>query len=157
MSDAVITAAREDMLDAMLKIERESFSAPWPRTGFVSEMESEDSLVLAAETDGALAGFAVLHMFGDEAELYNIAVAHEFRRRGIGEKLLKSVLEDGRSRGVAAVFLEVRDSNSGARAMYGKFGFEVCGRRRNYYDGPVEDAIIMRLDLAGDMNGDAAE
>ena len=93
----------------------------------------------------AVAGYAVLWCFGDQGELANIAVAPGCRGRGLGARLLAAVLDTAREQGVEELFLEVRDSNERAIAMYERRGFEVLGRRVGYYDRPREDARVMML------------
>ncbi|MDQ3523203.1 MAG: ribosomal protein S18-alanine N-acetyltransferase, partial [Gemmatimonadota bacterium] len=83
----------------------------------------------------------------DEAELGNVAVAPEARACGVADTLVRAVLERIRQRGARACFLEVRESNLAAQRLYRRRGFEVVGRRRAYYSRPVEDALVMRLQL----------
>ncbi len=95
--------------------------------------------LLVAEVEGTVAGFAVFRGVGEgEWELLNIAVDGAFRRRGVGRALVES-MPGGR------LFIEVRESNGGARALYERAGFTVLGRRRGYYHSPEEDGIVMEL------------
>ena len=82
----------------------------------------------------------------DEGEILNLAVAPAGRRRGLGRALVEAMLEALRTRGIRQVYLEVRESNSSARALYASRGFKEVGRRKAYYRRPVEDAIVLRLD-----------
>jgi ribosomal-protein-alanine N-acetyltransferase len=94
---------------------------------------------IVAETDDAVAGFLVTRETAPgETEILNMAVDPAMRQRGIGKKLLAAALG-------GAVFLEVRDSNAPARALYESVGFRIVGRRRGYYEKPLEDAIVMRF------------
>jgi ribosomal-protein-alanine N-acetyltransferase len=88
----------------------------------------------------------------DQGELGNIAVDPAFRRRGLARRLIALVLERAAARGVRELFLEVRPSNTGARQLYESFGFAHVGQRRNYYQEPVEDAVVMRVLLPQDQN-----
>ena len=83
----------------------------------------------------------------DEGEIANLAVTPAAWGAGVGRALLDAALEEGRRRGVSAVYLEVRDSNERARGLYRSRGFEEIGRRRGYYARPVEDAIVLRRTL----------
>ncbi|MGM9521317.1 MAG: ribosomal protein S18-alanine N-acetyltransferase [Oscillospiraceae bacterium] len=138
-------AALED-IPAIMDIERASFSIPWSEHSVMFEFESADAAVLVAD-DGELEGFAILHRFCDDGELFNIAVREGCRGRGIGRKLLKAVLDSAREMGIRRIYLEVRKSNAAARRLYEKLGFAVCGERRNYYDAPKEDAILMDAEV----------
>jgi [ribosomal protein S18]-alanine N-acetyltransferase len=100
----------------------------------------------AAELDGCLAGMLIGRAAADEFEILNLAVGNEFRRRGVGTKLVTAALEDAQFAGARQVFLEVRASNEGAIALYARLRFRVCGRRLNYYRGPTEDAVLMVFD-----------
>jgi ribosomal-protein-alanine acetyltransferase len=116
-------------------------SAQWPVADYLRERS------LAAWFQGRLAGFAVARAVApDELELLNLAVHPECTRRGIGAALLREVLS-GPER---FVFLEVRESNVAARALYASQGFREAGRRKQYYqnlyrNGPAEDAVVMNL------------
>ena len=102
---------------------------------------------LVAEGDGgAILGYVVALDAADEGEILNLAVAPTGRRAGLGRALVRQILEALSARGVRQVFLEVRDSNAPARALYTAHGFKEVGRRREYYRRPVEDAIVLRLD-----------
>ena len=93
--------------------------------------------------DGSIAGYIGMLCVLDEGEITNVAVAEGFRRQGIGERLLSSLLQAGRKEGVDSFTLEVRESNSSARRLYRKLGFQEEGIRRNFYEKPTEDAILM--------------
>ncbi len=130
-------------IDRVMALELENFSVPWPRDGFVYELLSDDSLFFVAAQGDAVAGFVVLRLADEEAELYNIAVDAVCRGRGIGGLLLDSVLNEAAKRRVQSVYLEVRASNEAAKRLYISRGFEAVGLRRGYYDKPKEDAIVM--------------
>jgi ribosomal-protein-alanine N-acetyltransferase len=89
----------------------------------------------------------IARVLGDEWEIENIAIAGTARRRGLGTRLLGELLDMARARGAAAIFLEVRESNQAARALYEKWAFLESGRRPIYYKNPPEDAILYRLDF----------
>jgi len=99
------------------------------------------------EEESAVQAFLAARKVGHEFELETIVVSHHARRRGAGTSLLRAFLDMARQSDVHAVFLEVRESNAPARALYDKFGFQQTGRRSRYYRNPEEDAMIYRLDL----------
>lgn len=144
-----IREAREPDLPAILKIEEEAFSPPWSEGALLSQLGRDDGYFAVATgsdadaADGPVLGFIITRYAADEAELYQIAVREDARRRGIAGVLLGAALADCRRQGTVAMFLEVRRRNSAAAALYKKFGFKVEGRRKNYYSSPVEDALVM--------------
>lgn len=97
------------------------------------------ALVLEEE---AVVGFIVAHVFGPEWEIENVAVAGPARRRGLAARLLGELMDLARRQGASSVFLEVRESNAAARALYEKWAFVEAGRRRSYYCHPDEDAVL---------------
>ena len=140
-------------LDAVVAIERAAFSDPWSRGSFASLL-SDPRVFFVVGVDpagggGAVAGYAVAFFVVDEAELANLAAAPHVRRRGIGGLLLDAVIREAGRRGTRELFLEVRESNAAARALYASRGFAEVGRRRGYYRRPVEDALVLRLGLDG--------
>lgn len=140
-----IRRAQPEDIAPVAELEKRCFSRPWSYQSFIFELESRDAWFSVAEDDGRIVGFAILHRFIDEGELFNIAVDESFRRMGIGEMLLGNVIEGAKRYNIGKIFLEVRKSNDPARSLYAKHGFEVCGLRKNYYDDPKEDAILMEL------------
>ncbi len=104
-------------------------------------------LALVAEQEGALLGFLVASHVGSEWEIENVAVASHARRRGLGSRLLREFLAIAEQHGAESVFLEVRESNRDARALYEAAGFAETGRRKSYYSGPLEDAVMYRKGL----------
>ncbi len=145
-----IKKASKERLDAVLEIEKSSFSAPWSRESFKGELAAAEShFTVSEDENGEITGFCVMRVFGDEAELFNIAVSPERRNAHIGETLLTEALEYAKSKKVSAVFLEVRESNTAARKLYEKKGFRSIGVRRGYYDFPTEDAVLMICEPEG--------
>jgi [ribosomal protein S18]-alanine N-acetyltransferase len=145
----VIRSARRDDVDDVASIERRAFSDPWSANSFrglfgnplVHFAVAEDTIT------GRLLGYVVTWFVVDEGEIANLAVADEARRAGVGARLLDHALEIAAERQCAVVFLEVRESNVAARALYASRGFEVAGRRSKYYRKPVEDALVLRRGL----------
>ena len=132
-------------LDEILALEESAFTSPWSRQNFEDSFASDNILFYALfdETE-LLCGFYCLMIIDSEAELLNIAVASYFRRCGGGTALLSHALELSKDRGVETVFLEVRESNTPARNLFRRFGFEELGIRHNYYVKPTENAVVMR-------------
>ncbi|HSG81433.1 MAG TPA: ribosomal protein S18-alanine N-acetyltransferase [Gemmatimonadota bacterium] len=137
-------------LDRVMEIEHASFTTPWSRGAFRSLMGRRDADLWVAEFGGSLAGYAVIWYIGYEGELGNLAVAPEWRRRGIGHFLLDWTLDCARKNGVEKVFLEVRVSNREAQQLYERRGFVMAGVRRRYYREPVEDALVLSINLTPD-------
>ena len=94
-----------------------------------------------------LVGFLVAHKMDDEYELENVVVSPEARQRGIGRLLVTQLLVHSRETHALSIFLEVRESNQAARALYEKFEFRTAGLRKNYYSNPQENAVLYRLML----------
>jgi ribosomal-protein-alanine N-acetyltransferase len=132
-----------DHLEAVAELERICFSTPWSRNMLAEELENDCSAFLVALYDGRVVGYAGVQVVVDEGYIANVAVRPEFRRGGIAERLLRVFLRFAQANHLAFLTLEVRDSNRPAIALYSKLGFREAGRRRNYYEHPREDAILM--------------
>lgn len=132
-------------LPALEALEERCFSLPWSREVLESQLTGSGRVFLAAGPAGAPAGYAGLQYVLDEGYITNVCVAPEFRRRGAAEALLAEMRRRAEAMGLSFLTLEVRVSNAPARALYEKLGFSVAGRRKNYYEKPVEDAMIMTL------------
>lgn len=139
--------ARAADLSAVEAIELACFSSdPWTYQSFASLVGRAGVTFIVAEEgpEASIAGYAVLIRAAEEAELLNLAVSNESRRQGIGSALLRQLLDSAAAHGVRTVYLEVRESNAGARGLYGFHGFVEVGRRRGYYQRPAEDALILQ-------------
>ena len=130
-------------LKQVCDLEKEIFSLPWSRDGFLFSMNFPYEICLIADLEGAIAGYGVLMISFDEATISNITVGEPFRGQGIGEKLLRELIRRGREKGAERFTLEVRVSNSNAISLYRKLGFESVGVRKGFYEKPREDALIM--------------
>lgn len=136
----------ESDLNELIKIESEAHSHPWSEANIISALASKRTTVMGAFSGDTLAGYAVYDCVIDEATLQNLSVKPNFRRQGIGRRLVGSIFD--RYPNSEHVFLEVRVSNIGAIALYEAMGFAELGVRPNYYptnDGGKEDAFIMAL------------
>lgn len=147
--EATIHNLSVEDLDEIMEIEHLSFATPWSRLAFIHEIEFENSIFKVIKLDGRLAGYGGFWHFLDEAHISNVAIHPEYRRRGLGRKLLAHLLQVAVARGATKAMLEVRPSNEAARKLYGSFGFEAVAIKRNYYGDEGEDALLM-------WNGDIA-
>ncbi len=140
-----IEPARPEHLAEIAAIEAACFPAdPWPED-MISRLL--DRYTVALDEHGAVTGFLVLSTVLDEGSVDNVAVSPACRRRGIADALVENAVARGRDTGLAFLTLEVRASNAPAVRLYEKHGFAPVGRRKNYYEKPREDAIIMTLVL----------
>ncbi len=135
-------------IDDVLAVEEASFTNPWTREMYVSELANRGvSFCFVARNDeGAVVGFCSFWRVLDELHINNLAVLPEFRRQGAGSALLARALQEGAALGARRATLEVRRSNDAARLLYERFGFTIAGVRRGYYTNPVEDALILWKD-----------
>jgi ribosomal-protein-alanine acetyltransferase len=158
-----IRPANNGDIPAMIEFEHDSpAAAHWSLQQYEAMFADRDSersqrFILVVEeanearmerTPGAphrMLAFLVAHRIDNEWDLENIVVAAESRRRGVGTRLLRDFIDQARAKNGNAIFLEVRQSNQAARALYRKFGFVETGTRRGYYPAPPEDAILYRL------------
>lgn len=134
-----------DHLEELEKLERICFSRPWSRKMLAEELENQCAAFLVAEdsVSGRVLGYAGLMVVADEGYITNVAVFPEYRRQGIAAQILQVFVQFAAANHLAFLTLEVRPSNAAAIALYQGFGFEEVGRRKNYYDLPKEDALIL--------------
>lgn len=130
-------------LDQVMEIERENFSVPWTENGFFSFLIRQDTLFLAAEDEKGIAGYCGIVMVPDEGDITNVSVAGSRRRQGVGTRLVEELIRRAGEAGVKKFYLEVRESNQAAIALYEKLGFQRDGIRRDYYQDPLENAVLM--------------
>ena len=138
-----ITEMKQEDIPAVAALEREIFSMPWSENGFLSALSSSDTLYLTARADGRVVGYCGLLQSFDEADITNVAVSPAYRGRSVGYRMLSELMEAGKTRGIERYTLEVRVSNQAALALYEKLGFASVGVRKNFYEKPKEDAVIM--------------
>ena len=146
MIDVFIHPLRSERdIDDILRIETLSFTRPWTREMYLSELEHGDVsfFYVARDAVGEAIGFCAWWLVLDEVHINNLAVLPEYRKGGIATAIIERVLADGALRGAHRATLEVRRSNEPALALYRKLGFMVTGTRRAYYTHPDEDALIL--------------
>jgi ribosomal-protein-alanine N-acetyltransferase len=139
----VIEKMRQEDLDQVMEIEKESFSDPWNKSFFSQDIDNQSALSLVAKADDKIIGYVCLWKILDEIQISNIAVSPERRRRGIGEEMMQRILKMAKEEDYRRISLDVRISNKAAIGLYEKFGFREAGRRKNYYRHPQEDALIL--------------
>lgn len=144
LAEITIRNMRSIDLSEVMDIEFDSYSMPWGEATFRGLLRRVDADLLVAESADTLVGYAACWFVVDQGELGNVAVARDWRRRGVGARLVDACIARAGERGARELFLEVRPSNITAQRLYLRFGFEAVGRRRNYYVAPAEDAIVMR-------------
>lgn len=141
--NVLIRDAREDDLDALEELERLCFSLPWTREQLMGQLPNADHEFLLAEYDGAVTGYIGMMCVLDEGYISNVAVSPDYRRRGIGRLLVSEMLSRAEKKNLSFATLEVREHNESAIALYASAGFCPVGRRKNYYERPREDALLM--------------
>ena len=132
-----------DDIAQVAEIERQIFSIPWSEKAFRDSMESDNTIYIVAKENDNVAGYAGMYLSFEEGNITNVAVNPLSRRKGIGEKIVRDILNRAYEKGVRDVFLEVRETNSVAIALYEKIGFKEEAKRKNFYDKPRENALIM--------------
>ena len=134
----------ESHVSQVAELEKLCFNDPWSVNSIVYELTNPLSLWLVAAEAGIVVGYVGSQSVMDEADMMNIAVHPEYRRRGIAQELVHRLVTALRQKEVRCLTLEVRASNEPAKALYSSLGFEQVGRRPNYYRNPREDALILR-------------
>jgi ribosomal-protein-alanine N-acetyltransferase len=135
-----VRAARPADLEALAALEQQIFPDPWALESF---RQFQEGVVLVADDAQEVVGYTVARWVLEQGEILNLAVHPDHRRRRVASRLLHAVLDALWEEGVRMAFLEVRQSNGGARRFYERHGFSEVGKRRNYYRHPREDALIL--------------
>ena len=125
------------------ELEKKVFSDAWTSTGIYETFCQDQAFVTVAENDGEIVGYCIIYYVMDEAEIARIAVDEKVRRQGVGRGLLDFVCECCKVKHVQRLLLDVRESNENARRFYEQYGFAVDGIRKNFYDQPKENAVLM--------------
>lgn len=138
-----ICDVRNEHLEDIAAIERECFSVPWTVEQLKTQLPDAMHVFLLAEENGEAAGYVGMMNVLDEGYISNVAVREKSRRRGVADALLNALVRRCEERGLVFATLEVRASNAPAIALYAKHGFVPVGERKNYYERPTEDALLM--------------
>lgn len=143
-SELIVRAAELRDAAEIAAIEKLCFSSPWSLESIEYEIAVNNlALYVVGEVDGKIVGYVGIWLIVDEGHITNVAVHPDWRRRHIGEAIIKTLIDVTEKNGVTAHTLEVRASNIAAQKLYEKFGFKADGIRRSYYEDNGEDAIIM--------------
>ena len=137
----------ESHVTPIAELEKLCFSDPWSENSIRYELTNPLSFWLVAVEDGRVAGYVGSQSVLDEADMMNIAVHPDFRRRGVAQSLVEGLVAGLKAKNVRCLTLEVRASNDPAISLYQKLGFSQVGRRPNYYRNPKEDALILRKEF----------
>ncbi len=132
-----------DDIKKVAQIEKDNFSIPWSEQAFADSLKLPESLFVVAENDGTIIGYCGMYISFKTASITNIAVDVDYRRKNVASMILNEHFKIAKEKGVTDVTLEVRQSNVAAISLYEKNGFKEMGIRKNFYDRPKEDALIM--------------
>lgn len=135
-------------LDAVASIEKENFTRPWSRKSLEDSAFRKDTLYFVAEQDGSIAGYIGMWISLDEGEITNVSVAKNMQGQGIGSLLMGHLLREAEKRQIRLCILEVRKSNHPAIRLYERAGFVSMGVRKNFYEAPKEDGLVMGKQLS---------
>ena len=130
-------------LAAVAGLEQECFSVPWSEKALEQSLNSRDTLFCVCEEAGQIVGYVGMYLAYPEGDIANVAVRKSCRRRGYAQALLTCLFAEAKKLGVTEYTLEVRESNEAAIRLYEKMGFTIEGKRKNFYDQPKENALIL--------------
>ena len=147
MADIIISDYTADDLKAVAEIEKVSINPPWSFKAICDFSECDTSRILVAKLDNTVVGYITYSVVLDEVQIANVATHPDFRRMGIGRKLLCQLYNDSIKNKMSVITLEVRQTNEPAIMLYKKSGYIEVGRRKNYYKNPTEDSLLMNLSL----------
>ncbi|MEG1687301.1 MAG: ribosomal protein S18-alanine N-acetyltransferase [Angelakisella sp.] len=148
-TSCVIAPMTGSDLTEVAALEQLCFSTPWSAASLAAELDKPDAVFLTARQGGRLCGYVGMNTVLDEGYLANLAVHPDCRKQGVGRQLLLAVLAAAECRKLAFVTLEVRPSNAAAIGLYASLGFFQQGRRKAFYNHPIEDGLIMTTFLKG--------
>lgn len=138
-----IRKMQQSDLQQVVKMEQQIFSQPWREEDFAAGITKDEMLYYVVERNGEILGYCGLHKILEEGDITNVAIKETCRGQGLGYDMIKEVLQRGQEQGITAFTLEVREGNGSAIRLYEKLGFESAGIRKNFYEKPVENAVIM--------------
>ena len=134
---------KESDVGAIVMLEKATFSDAWTAKSIQDTYNQPQAFIMAAELEEKLAGYCIVYFVLDEGEIARIAVDNCFRRQGVGRKILEQVEYTCKEKGITRLMLDVRESNESARAFYKSLGFDEDGIRKNFYEVPKENAVLM--------------
>ncbi len=134
----------EEDIAVVAKLEQQIFSSPWSKDSIEKAYQLEENIYLVAEVEGIITGYCGIWTSFETADLCNIAVHPDYRRKGIAGEILKQAFQLCQQRQIEQMLLEVRESNKPAIVLYEKYHFEKIDIRKGYYRNPIENAIIMQ-------------
>lgn len=140
----IISKATVEDAPGIAVVEKSSFSMPWSEKAILESMQLKNYIFLKAEADNRVIGYIGFFFSVDSGDVTNIAVLPEYRRQGVGKQLLVKLIDECRNQKISSLLLEVRETNLGAMELYRKTGFEKIGVRKNFYEKPVENAVLMQ-------------
>lgn len=143
MTDIIIEKMAFCHIQKIALLEKECFSVPWSEEGLKPELENNFARFFVALCDGEVAGYIGSHNVLGEVYITNVAVFRDFRRKGIAGRLIDILLKTVQDENAEFVTLEVRKSNTSAISLYRKKGFQIVGERKDFYEKPREDAVLM--------------
>ena len=129
--------------EAVAQVEKECFSVPWSEDALKNEISNEGAVFLCAESNGEIIGYGGMYTVLDEGYVTNIAVKVPYRKKGVACRIVEGLIDGAKEKELSFISLEVRESNEAARNLYFKYGFEIKGKRKRFYEKPTEDAVIM--------------
>ena len=151
MMNITIEKMGESHIEKLAVIEKECFSTPWSENALREELGNSFARFLVAVCDGEVSGYIGAHNILGEVYITNVAVSQKHRRKGMGEKLINSLISLCESENAEFITLEVRESNKPAINLYKKMKFKDVGKRKNFYENPREDAILMTYKPDGEI------
>lgn len=143
-TEITVRAATHDDIPSLCALEAECFSLPWSAAAFEDFFANGCSVCLVAECDGSVVGYVGMNLISGDGEITNLAVTASSRGCGVATRLMDALTK---TEGLSRLMLDVRVSNTPARALYTKCGFTVDGIRRNFYSHPREDAVLMSREI----------
>ena len=137
----------ENDIEAIASLESEIFSDSWSEKSIKETYENQNACILGAYKEGALAGYVIFYYVLDEGEIARIAVSPQYRRQGVADQIFAGLLDFCAEKSIERILLDVRISNEPAIAFYRKSGFVEDGIRKNFYENPKEDALLMSVSV----------
>ena len=139
----IFRKATEQEIEEIARIEAKVFSDAWSSKSILETFRQTQAMVAVAVEEKTVIGYCILYIALDEGEIARIAIEPEWRKQGVGQGLLDHICEHCKKCGVERLLLDVREGNESARRFYEKYGFEVDGIRKSFYENPKENAVLM--------------